>query len=138
MAEPRQSQDFVRGVKDEQAAPEPRPTPSPLYLGPINTTLLANAAAGATAISVASTAGMSPGDTVEILVGGLYAPDAETQFRTTIATVPTSTSLTLSLGLPAAASSGTQLSDLTAAVSVDPANFPASNGGGGPGGTGIG
>ena len=30
--EPRQPQDFVRGVKDEQAVPEPRPDPPDYFL----------------------------------------------------------------------------------------------------------
>lgn len=32
--EPRHPQDFVRGVKDQQSFPNPRPDPEPIYLSP--------------------------------------------------------------------------------------------------------
>lgn len=135
MAEERQPQDFVRGTADEQAAPEPRPEPSALYVGALITTLSSAAAAAATSLVVASTAGMTAGDKIWVLVG--TTPDQEYQFRTTIATVVDATHLTLAAGLPYGASSGNQVADITAAVAVSAANFPASNGGGGPGGTGL-
>lgn len=134
MFEERQPQDFVRGIADEQAVPEPRPTPAALYLGPTITTLNAAANAAATTIVVASTANMSNGDVLEVLCG--TTPDQQFQFRTTITTVLSSTSLLLAGGLPYAASSGNQVTDITASTTVIASDFPASSGQG-PGGTGL-
>ena len=137
MAEERQPQDFVRGQSDEQAVPEPRPTPPAFYLGPLTTPLSTAANAGALSIFVSSSVRMSTGDTVEIMVGGGFAPDAEFQFRTTIANVASVTEIALDDPLPAPASVGALVTDLSAQATVNAANFPASNGGGGPGGTGL-
>lgn len=126
-SEGRQPQDFVRGVADEQAVPEPRPTATPIFLGPLTTTLSANAAAGATTISVALSTRMLAGDVIEVLCGTL---DGAFQFRTTISSVPTSTSIILVGPLPYAAPSGNLVTDITASATVSAANLPASNGGG--------
>ncbi len=127
MFEDRQPQDFVRGQSDPQNVEEPRPRSTPIFLGPLMTVLTANAAAGQANLTVELTTRMFAGDTVELLCGVL---DQAFQFRTTILLVNSTTSLTLAKVLPYAAPSGNLLTDLTASATVNPADFPASNGNG--------
>lgn len=113
--EPRQPQDFVRGVYDDQRVEEPRVSPTPRILGALTTTLTADAAAGATTLTVDYSVRMGTGDTVEVFVGLL---DGGTLFRTTLINVPDSVTLVLAVGLPRAAYIGAQVSNLTAQARV--------------------
>lgn len=122
MWEPRQPQDFVRGTRDEQAAPEPRPRQIDAFLGPLQTTLTVAAAAGSVALSVASSVRMFAEDVVEVLVGVV---DGSVQFRTTLADVPNDTSVVLTDPLPQAAVSGALFTNITASATVTPASLNA-------------
>ena len=113
----RNEQDFVRGVQDQQASPEPRPRPTDLFLGPLITTTTAAAVAAAINLSVASSVRMFAGDTVEVMLS------TGVQFRTTLASVPTSTSVVLSAGLPFGVDSGAELTNWTAQASVTAASL---------------
>src|SRR6185312_4296892 len=105
--EPRQPQDFVKGIVDDQTVPEPRPRQPNVFLGFLTTTTNANAALGATVIPLTSTAQMQNGDTVQIML------DSGVFFKSTISGAPSSTSITLAQGLPSIASSGALVEDLT-------------------------
>lgn len=123
MAEPRQPQDFVRGVADDQRVPEPRPRQLDAFLGPLITTLTANAAAGATSLVVASSVRMFAGDVIEVLVGSF---SGSVQYRTTIQSVPDTLSLVIPApGLPQAAVSGAEVTDITASATVTAASLGA-------------
>lgn len=103
----RQPQDFVKGVKDYQGVPKPRPVPPAIFDGPIATTLTANAVIGATVLTVESTYGFSDGDPVGVML------DTGVVFHTTLAMAPSGSTLTLSAGLPYTAASGNQVIDET-------------------------
>ena len=107
--EARHPQDLVRGAHDDQTVPEARPEMVTNFLGPLTTTLTAEAAAGANTLAVTSTTRMEGGDTIYIT---LYNGDT---FRTLIATVPSTTSMTITGVLPYRAESGAMLVDITAA-----------------------
>lgn len=104
--EPRQPQDFVKGVRDEQAAPEPRPRQVNVFLGPLTTTLEANAAAGATQLSVQSSVRMEIGDNITL-------PLTDTVYSGNITSVPNSTTINIDPPLPQPAVSGTLLTDVS-------------------------
>lgn len=68
--EPRHPQDFVRGIKDKQAVPEPRPEPTGLTSGPLQIAFASDGNIGDTSISVTATEGLSAGDTLQITLDG--------------------------------------------------------------------
>jgi hypothetical protein len=98
--EPRHPQDFVRGKKDQQNVPDPRPEPVVSIIGPLTTTLAADASAGATTLTVALSTRFLATDTIGITL------ENGSVFRTTIAEIISSTSLRIATGLPSAAASG--------------------------------
>lgn len=106
--EPRNAQDFVRGVRDYQNAPEPRPRQTNVFIGPLGTTLTADVAAQATTLPVVSSVRMELGDTLTVMLANGI------QFHTTVSNTPTQTSILISTPLPYAASSGAPVLDLTA------------------------
>lgn len=121
--EQRNSQDLVQGVSDEQAAPEPRPRPPNLYLGPVVTTLNANVNAGATSATVASSTGMLVGDSVEIILAN------DDGARVVLTAVPNSATIVFAGSpLPYAAASGAVVTDITQVAEPSPGSFPPSNG----------
>src|SRR3990167_6915135 len=65
--EPRQSQDFVRGVPDRQAVIDPRPDPTGLIVGNPTTTLASEGDPVDTIITVYATQGFVAGDTLQIV-----------------------------------------------------------------------
>jgi hypothetical protein len=87
--EPRQPQDFVRGVRDDQTVPEPRPRSVNAFQGPLGTYLTAPVVAGAFVIQVYQTIRMSDGDTITIMM------DNGVNFVTTIYIVQSQTQLQL-------------------------------------------
>ena len=103
----RQPQDFVKGVKDYQGVPKPRPVPPAIFDGPIATTLTANAGVGATVLSVQSTYGFSVGDPVGVML------NSGEVFRSTLAAPPGGSTLTIANGLVTPAASGNQVIDET-------------------------
>ena len=70
--EPRQTQDFVRGILDHQAVIDPRPDPAPRSVGPVTTALASEGDPGDTIITVSATEGMVNGDTLRIITESGY------------------------------------------------------------------
>lgn len=109
----RQPQDFVRGVKDDQSVPKPRPLPTNSFVGPIATQLTANAAVAATVISVQSVSGFTIGDPIGVML------DTWQIFRTTLAGIGSS-SLTLAAKLPFTAALGNNVFDFVTDIPPPP------------------
>jgi hypothetical protein len=110
--EPRNTQDFVKGVKDYQGVPKPRPLPPNIFDGPIYTALTANAAIGATVLTVESVAGFTNGDSMGVMLNNGEV------FRTTVSGAPSGASITMAAGLPFPAASGNDVIDY--AVHIPP------------------
>lgn len=109
--EPRQPQDFVSGVADDQTVPDARPLPSPTFVGPVVTTLTAAAAVGATVLAVDTTDGFNPGGAVGVML------DTGVVFNTTISNVAAPAgSIRISAGLPYTAASGNQITNYRATL----------------------
>lgn len=98
--EPRQPQDFVRGMHDRQQVPDPRPDVQPAFTGPLTTTIAAAAVAGATTITVVSTTRFSAADYL------LISLDNRDMFRAQVQSVLDTERLTLVRALPGAVSVG--------------------------------
>jgi hypothetical protein len=111
--EPRHPQDFVRGRIDRQNVPNPRPEGVPVFIGPLTTTMLAAAAAGATTIYVTSTVRFTAGDRIGILLSD------GNEFRTTVQTVVDVTILSLAAGLSGAVSAGASVINYSAVSEPD-------------------
>lgn len=103
--EPRNQQDFVRGVKDQQAAPEPRDRQTDVFIGPIYLTLTADALPQATALSVNTITGVKNGDKL-----GIMLLDG-TLFLTTVSGAPSGLTVNIAKALPMKAPSGNLVTD---------------------------
>jgi hypothetical protein len=101
----RNPQDFVRGRRDQESVPDPRPEPAIVTIGPLTTTTSAAASAGDTTLSLTSSSGMSAGHVLGIML------DTGSIHRATVNTVPNSTSVTLTAALPYSVSSGAVVTD---------------------------
>ena len=64
--EPRQPQDFVKGVIDDQTVPQPRPRQVDAYDGPLHTYVTNNAGIGDVTITVNNTSRMYAGDSINL------------------------------------------------------------------------
>ena len=108
--EERHPQDFVRGRKDHQIVPDPRPMPVDVVVGPLVTTTSAAAVAGATTVNLTSALNFEVGDRI-----GITLASGEV-FRATVQTVPTTTQITLSSStkLPGPVSSGANVVNYSA------------------------
>lgn len=111
--EPRQPQDFVRGVTDYQSVPEPRPRQINVFLGPLTTSLTAAAAINATTLHVESSVRMLVGDAVRLPL------DNGNEYAGTVNSTPTETTVIVNPALPYSASSGNVLTDITAVAEPD-------------------
>lgn len=111
--EERHPQDFVRGRKDNQTVPDPRPEPATVIVGPLTTTTTAAASAGATTISVESSTRFAGGDHLRITLesGDTYAAIVQS--------VPGATSLLLTAGAPGAIASGALVVNRSAVTEAD-------------------
>lgn len=109
--EPRQPQDLVRGVKDQQSVPDARPLAPATFVGPTNTTLTANAVVGQTVIPVDSMGGFALGENIGVMM------DNGILFNTTLAAIGNGT-LTLNAALPQSAASGNVFYNYTERISV--------------------
>lgn len=109
--EERQPQDFVRGVRDDQFVPEPRPRQVDTFLGPLTTTLSAKFTPSNPPwlLNVVSTVRMENGDKLQIILDG----DANTA-TTTITSIISLTQIQISTNLPFSASSGNLVTDISA------------------------
>ena len=110
--EPRQPQDFVKGVRDEQAAPEPRPRQTNVFLGPLTTTLEADADPGDTQLTVLSSVRMEVGDRIML-------PVLDTTYYGNITSVPDPFTINIDPPLPGAAVSGSLLTDASVIAEPD-------------------
>lgn len=95
---PRQPQDLVVGVRDEQAVPDPRPRQTDQFVV-LGTWVTAPSAAFAQVIEVASSREMQPGDVLLVML------DSGEQFRTVLAAI-NGRLLTLATKLPAPVGGG--------------------------------
>lgn len=116
----RQPQDLVRGVVDDQTVPEPRPR-QPNVFTFVTTTISANAVAGAATIMLASTVGMTNGDTLGIT-------SANGSQRVTLSGLPSSSTVTISPRLISPVAIGNEVTDISTIPPVAPQNFGRSNG----------
>ncbi len=98
--ETRHPQDFVRGRKDNQNVHGARPEPVDNILGPLTTFLTGAVTAGATTLNVESSARFESGDHIGVIA------DGGATIARIVNTVPTGTSLTITVPLRASASIG--------------------------------
>lgn len=108
----RQPQDFVKGVKDEQWVPKPRPLPPNIFDGPIYTQLNTNANIGATVLTVESSAGFTSGDPMGVMMNNGEV------FHSTVNGAPSGSTITMANALPGPAASGNDVIDY--AVHIPP------------------
>jgi hypothetical protein len=111
--EPRQPQDFVKGVVDDQTVPLPRPRSIDAYDGPLHTFITVQASIGDVLINVNNTSRMYAGDNIELVL------DNGELLQTFIVQVASPTTLRLNNPLPWAASVNNDLTNLSA---VSPPN----------------
>jgi hypothetical protein len=109
--EPRQPQDFVRGVRDYQNVPIPRPQQIPVFIGPLTTLLTAGVAAGGNILNVQSTVRMFMGDNILVMLDNMQ------NFKTMIVNVIDLNSMEIFPVLPWSASTGNILTDMDAVAS---------------------
>lgn len=94
--EPRQPQDLVKGVKDNQSVPDARPLGPAQYVGPISVQTTADAVIGQTVIPVQSTFGFYDG----AKIGCMTDYDGGTVFFTTVESFGASVPLDYDIGEP--------------------------------------
>lgn len=117
--EPRQPQDLVRGVIDDQSVPEARPRQTDVFLD-VDTTLTAQANPGDTGIQVGSILNFNNGDQISVVT------DGDGTLVTTVSGSPSGSTITLAAKIPAKASVGNQVRNWsTRPASQNAANFPA-------------
>lgn len=66
--EPRQPQDLVQGVMDDQSVTDPRPRSINQFQGPLGTTVAVTAVAGGSSIQVVSAKRMFPNDIIGVML----------------------------------------------------------------------
>lgn len=120
--EPRQPQDFVKGVRDDQTVPEGRPRAAFSFVGPLQSTLSASVAAGGSAISVAAPFSANVGDKVGVMLN----QDLGVMAYFTVTSVGASYGVTPPF--PGGANSGNLVVNLSA-PELSAASYGASNGG---------
>jgi hypothetical protein len=111
--ETRHPQDFVRGRLDRQNVPNARPEAVPIMIGPLTTTTLEAAAAGATALNLTSTVRFAHADRIGILLSD------GNEFRTTVQTVVDVTILSIVDGLAGEVSAGASVINYSAVSEPD-------------------
>lgn len=112
--EARHPQDLLRSRRESFGVPDARPAKAiadETFVGPLVTETTAAASAGATSLSVTSTARMSASDDI-----GIYLSDGD-MHRNAIASVDDATTLTLSSALPGGVASGAKVIDFDASAS---------------------
>lgn len=106
--EPRHPQDLIRARRDNMAVKDPRPRPVDTFVGPLTTTVAAEALAGDTNITVEDSTRMQPGDQVSIL-----RDDGENEPHT-LQSVPDASTIVLNEVLRGKASIGCLIVDTSA------------------------
>lgn len=112
--EPRQPQDFVKGVVDDQTVPLPRPRSVSAYDGPLHTFITTAANIGDLLIEVNSSERMYAGDQIDLVL------DDGTLLQTMIVQVPDTSHLRLQDKLPWTAAVN---NDLTNKSAISPPNI---------------
>ena len=105
--EPRQPQDLVQGVTDDQTVTEPRPRSTNQFIGPLTTVTTAALAINATIVHLESTAGMAINDTLWIMM------DNGSVMVTRITNVVSSLQVQISPGMLWTAAANSQVTDIT-------------------------
>jgi hypothetical protein len=111
--ETRHPQDFVRGTKDLQNVPDPRPEALETIIGPLQTAIRTAAATAATTINVDSSVRFFATDTIGVML------DSGNMERHVVGSVPTATSIILAVGLGSAASVGNVVINYSAVSLAD-------------------
>lgn len=111
--ETRHPQDFVRGRKDNQNVPEPRPEAADTIIGPLQTLISIAAVAGATTLNVDSSVRFLATDRIGVILNNGMTE------RRIVATVPTSTSITITAGLSGSAAVGNIVINYSAVSQAD-------------------
>ena len=107
--EPRQPQDLVTGVPDNQSVTNARPLPPASFVGPVSTTLTAAAAIGDTVLAGSSVQSFGPGSLVGVML------DSGNYFNTSISNVaPPAGSIRISDALPGKAADGNTVTNYRA------------------------
>lgn len=119
--EPRQPQDFVQGVTDNQTVEDPRPRQINQFQGPLGTVLNLAAPAGVYFINVQSSVRMLSGDILQIML------DTGVYFNVAILSILSDNLIQLTAPLPWKASSGNVVID-SSAISNPYVLFPAQQG----------
>ena len=115
--EPRQPQDLVRGVKDQQNVPDARPLAPAQFIGPIYTTLADATTPGQTVITLTSTAGLTIGDAIGLMM------DDGSLWTTGVLNILPDDQIQTASGAPLNAASGNSVVDYRTAW-VDEPPFP--------------
>lgn len=116
--EPRQPQDFVKGVRDDQSVPFPRPRQTDKFQGPLCTTIAVAGNAGDQIIYVRSSIRMAVGDVLNVML------DSGSNLVCTIVDIPSTVSVQISPSLTAPVSVLNQVVDTSA---VSPSYLGPSN-----------
>lgn len=111
--ETRHPQDFVRGRKDQQAVPDPRPEPLDNLIGPLTTTVTAAASPGAQTITVESSVRFLGADRI-----GVTLSDGSVE-RHIVQSVPTATSILMAENLGGSVSVGAVVINYSAVSEAD-------------------
>ena len=117
-SEPRNAQDFVRGVADKQIVPEPRPRdPTDTFIGPLDTELTAAGKAGDITLTILSSVRMVIGDRISVLLDEGY--NNAGNLITTIVHILGPNSIALAVPLPGPASIGNVVTDWSAVAAAN-------------------
>lgn len=111
--ETRHPQDFVRGRRDRQNVPEPRPEAVISLVGPLTTTVTAESAAGATLLTVETSIRFLAADHI-----GTTGSDGNSM-RLTILSIPDATSIQLTAPLPQSVPAGAVITNYSAISEPD-------------------
>lgn len=106
--EPRQPQDYLRGIPDDPSVPDPRPEGVTTFIGPLVTQINASHSAGDVSLTVVSSVRMAVSDRLNIVL------DSGDTYFTTILTVDDATTITVNDALPGATSAGNKVIDYSA------------------------
>lgn len=105
--EERHPQDFVKLRPERVGVPDARPEPSATYIGALSTTLSADAAAGATSLTVTASTSMVAGDSIGVTL------DSGAIQANSISSVTDGTHIVVTTALAGPATSGNLITDYT-------------------------
>jgi len=110
---PRHPQEHVRSTRDQQSVKNPRPRGVDTFVGALTTEINATHAAGTTTVTVLSSTRFGSGDIITVML------DIGDAYRATVQSVPDSTSLLLTVGLPGSTSAGKAVVNHSAVTAAD-------------------